>query len=233
MPPHALRDYALLADGERGAVVGPRGEIVWMCAPRWECDAVFASLVGGEGLYAVTPRARFVWGGYYEEGTLIWRSRWVTGEGLIECREALAFPGDPHRTVLLRRVIAGHSRARVQVRLDPRAEFGRKSLRSLRHGHGWWAGRLGDLYLRWSGDLSGARALRPAGDPSFCWIWPCPQERVLTWCLSYPTSRLSGSRRTLTPPGKRQKPPGCRTSRDWTASPLSVTPGMLTRCCGA
>ncbi len=62
MPPHALRDYALLADGERGAVVGPRGEIVWMCAPRWECDAVFASLVGGEGLYAVTPRARFVWG---------------------------------------------------------------------------------------------------------------------------------------------------------------------------
>jgi hypothetical protein len=33
MPPHALRDYALLADGERGAVVGPRGEIVWMCTP--------------------------------------------------------------------------------------------------------------------------------------------------------------------------------------------------------
>ena len=160
MPPHALRDYSLLADGERGAVVGPRGEIVWMCAPRWECDAVFASLVGGEGLYAVTPRARFVWGGYYEEGTLIWRNRWVTDEGLIECREALAFPGDLHRTVLLRRVLAGRSGARVRVRLDPRAEFGRKSLRSLRHGRGVWAGRLGDLYLRWSGDVSGARVLR-------------------------------------------------------------------------
>ena len=45
--PHALRDYALLADGERGAVVGPRGEIVWMCAPSWDSDAVFASLIGG------------------------------------------------------------------------------------------------------------------------------------------------------------------------------------------
>jgi hypothetical protein len=121
-------------------------------------------VVGGEGLYAVTPRARFVWGGCYEEGALIWRSRWVTGEGLIECREALAFPGDPHRAVLLRRVIAGHNRARVRVRLDPRAEFGRKSLRSLRHGDGWWAGRLGDLYLRWSDDLSGARALRAQPD---------------------------------------------------------------------
>ena len=26
LPPHVLRDYALLADGERGALVGPRGE---------------------------------------------------------------------------------------------------------------------------------------------------------------------------------------------------------------
>ena len=24
-PPHVLREYALLADGERGALVGPRG----------------------------------------------------------------------------------------------------------------------------------------------------------------------------------------------------------------
>jgi hypothetical protein len=38
------------------------------------------------------PESRFVWGGYYEEGSLIWRSRWVTDEGVIECREALAFP---------------------------------------------------------------------------------------------------------------------------------------------
>jgi hypothetical protein len=26
------REYALLADGERGAIVGPRGDIVWMCS---------------------------------------------------------------------------------------------------------------------------------------------------------------------------------------------------------
>lgn len=158
--PQALRDYALLGDGERGAVVGPHGEIVWMCVPRWESDAVFASLVGGEGVYAVTPKDRFVWGGYYEEGTLIWRSRWVTGEGVVECREALAFPGDPHRVVLLRSVIAGHNPARVRVRLDPRAEFGRRGLRSVRDGDGVLAGRAGDLYMRWSGEVRGAKVLR-------------------------------------------------------------------------
>jgi hypothetical protein len=164
VPPQALRDYALLGDGERGAVVGPRGEIVWMCAPRWESDAIFASLVGGEGVYAITPRARFVWGGYYEEGTLIWRSRWVTSEGVVECREALAFPGDPHRIVLLRSVIAGYDPARVRVRLDPRAEFGRRGLRSIRHGHGVLAGRAGDLYVRWSGAVDGVKVLRAGPD---------------------------------------------------------------------
>jgi alpha,alpha-trehalase len=158
--PHALRDYALLADGERAAVVGPRGDIVWMCAPRWDSDAVLAALVGGEGQYTVSPVARFVWGGYYEEGTLIWRSRWITDEGIVECREALALPGDPHCAVLLRSIIAGDRPARVRVSLDPRAEFGRKSLRAVRHGRGWWTGRLGELYLRWSGEVAGATVAR-------------------------------------------------------------------------
>ncbi|HYZ81867.1 MAG TPA: trehalase-like domain-containing protein, partial [Solirubrobacteraceae bacterium] len=75
--PHVLREYALIADGERGAVVGPRGDLCWMCFPRWHSDACFATLIGGDGTYAVTPLDRFVWGGYYEQG-LIWRNRWVT-----------------------------------------------------------------------------------------------------------------------------------------------------------
>jgi NAD(P)-dependent dehydrogenase (short-subunit alcohol dehydrogenase family) len=30
------REYALIADGERGAVLGPRGDVAWMCFPRWD-----------------------------------------------------------------------------------------------------------------------------------------------------------------------------------------------------
>jgi alpha,alpha-trehalase len=138
-PPHVLREYALLADGERGIVVGPYGEFCWMCAPRWDSDAVFASLIGGAGTYAVTPRDRFVWGGQYEPGSLIWRSRWVTSGGIIECREALAFPGEPGRAVVLRRIIAREGDARVRVVCDPRPGFG-----AHRPGEG------GGLYVRWS-----------------------------------------------------------------------------------
>ena len=165
--PHVLRDYALIADGERGAVVSPRGDIVWLCAPRWDCDAVFATLIGGAGVYAVTPAHTFVWGGYYEEGTLIWRSRWITVSGLTECREALAFPGDRERVVLLRRIIARDCPAEVEVTLDLRAGFGKHGLRTVKHhdqgGRDVWTGRAGDLHVRWSGEVSGARVRRAGG----------------------------------------------------------------------
>jgi len=160
--PHALRDYALLADGERGVLVGPRGDYVWMCFPRWHDDAVFASLIGGGGGYGVTPLERCVWGGYYEQGSLIWRSRWVTtGGSSIECREALALPARADRVVALRRVIAQHGRARVEVVLDPRGRFGRDSLGRLRlDDSGCWSGRIGSLYVGWSG---GAGATTDSG----------------------------------------------------------------------
>jgi alpha,alpha-trehalase len=63
--PTTLRQYALLADGERGALIGPRGDIAFLCAPRWHDDAVFAGLLGGRGGYAITPKdPRFTWGGH-------------------------------------------------------------------------------------------------------------------------------------------------------------------------
>jgi alpha,alpha-trehalase len=165
--PHVLRDYALIADGERGALVSPRGDIVWMCAPRWDSDAVFSALVGGEGVYAVTPAHTFVWGGYYEEGSLIWRSRWITASGATECRDALTFPGDPGRAVVLRQILARNGPAQLEVTLDLRAGFGQRGLRSVRRDdHGTWTGRAGDLYVRWSGDVAEAEVNRGAGQAS-------------------------------------------------------------------
>ena len=150
-PPHVLRDYALVADGERGALIGPRGDVAWMCVPRWDSDAVFATLIGGSGVYAIQPAdSRYVWGGYYEAGTLIWRSRWATTDGIVECREAMVFPGDPHRAVLLRRAEAIDCDCRIQVTLAPSAGYGGESLRDVRHADKSWTARTGDKYLRWT-----------------------------------------------------------------------------------
>jgi hypothetical protein len=142
----------MIADGERGILIGPRGEFVWMCMPRWDSDAIFSALIGGEGVYAITPVNRFVWGGHYESGSLIWRERSITQGSIIECRSAMAFPGDPHRAIVLRRLIAASSDAHVTVLLDPRPSFGAESLRRLhRDDRGVWTGEAGSLHVRWQG----------------------------------------------------------------------------------
>ncbi len=147
-----LRDFAFIADGERGAVVSPDGNIVWMCAPGWADDAVFSSLIGGGGGYSVTPVDRYTSGGQYEDGTLIWHSRWVTGSTILESAEALAVPADPHRVVLLRRIAALAARAVVEVVLEVQGGFGKRSMRQVRRQHdGCWTARTGDLRLRWTG----------------------------------------------------------------------------------
>lgn len=152
LSPHVLREYAILADGERGIVVGPRGDCCWLCLPRWDSPAVFTSLLGGGGAYVVSPdHLRFVWGGYYENGSLIWRSRWVSTDGIVESREALAFPGDPHTAVVLRRIRALDRPVRMRIALDVRAEFGAKDMRDLSLDDGVWTGRSGPLRFRWAG----------------------------------------------------------------------------------
>lgn len=158
LSPHVLRQYALLADGERGIVVGPRGDYCWLCLPGWDSPAVFSSLLGGPGVYTVAPdHPRFVWGGHYEHGSLIWRSRWVTTDGIVECREALAFPGDPHIAVVLRRIRALDQPARTRVALDIRSGFGADEMTELSCDDGVWAGRSGPHRFRWTGAGSAQR----------------------------------------------------------------------------
>jgi hypothetical protein len=152
-PPAPLREYALVADGERGALCGPHGEIVWLCAPRWHDDAVFAALIGGDGAYAVTPVTRSVWGGSYQPGTLIWQNRWATEDNeVVTCQDALALPAATDALVLLRRIVADTGNAHVRVQLDPRGHFGRdRMVAAGRDRAGVWNARLGELFLRWSG----------------------------------------------------------------------------------
>lgn len=179
-PPHVLREYALIADGERGALFGPQGDLAWMCAPSWDDAAVFAGLIGGGGVYSITPLDRFVWGGSYEPGSLIWRDRWVTNRGVVECREALAFPGDEHRVVILRRVVPVDRDVRLRVRLDVRAEYGRHAMRDVRRDErGRWLADTGDLRMRWSG----AEAAVPGEDGVLCMELTVPAGRCHDFVL--------------------------------------------------
>jgi alpha,alpha-trehalase len=127
-------------------LVGPRGDFAWMCFPQWDDDAVFASLVGGKETYVVVPAGRFVWGGYYEPGGLIWRNRWVTdGGATVESREALALPAQRERAVVLRRVLVREGESDIEVVLAPGGEVERDD-------NGIWRGRVGEAHFAWRAD---------------------------------------------------------------------------------
>jgi hypothetical protein len=127
---------------------------------------VFAGLLGGRGTYTVTPADPWhVWGGYYETGSLIWRSRWA-GSSRTECREALALPADPHRVVILRRIEAVDGPARVKVVLDVRARSGRSQM----------TGRPGAAQGRQAGTGTGRR---PGGAPWPTRYWPASATRCM------------------------------------------------------
>ncbi|WP_442803210.1 glycoside hydrolase family 15 protein [Streptomyces pseudogriseolus] len=159
--PWTLRDYALIADGERGALIDPRGGIAWLCAPAWHDGAVFNGLLGGPGRFRVRPADRWnVWGGYYEDGTLIRVSRWVTAAGIVSCRETLAVPADTGRVVLLRQIRAVRGAAVVDVDLDVRADYGRRPMTGMRQKGDTWTARSGALHVR----LAGAGQARPGPD---------------------------------------------------------------------
>ncbi|GAA1846862.1 glycoside hydrolase family 15 protein [Brevibacterium marinum] len=150
--PQVLREHALIADGERGGVIGPHGNILWMCVPRWHDEPVFATLIGGRGEYTVTPSDSWnVWGGSYRPGSLVWCQKWVTTESVIVCEDSLSYPTDVDTAVILRRIRAVSGTARVSVVLQPSSGFSGNVVSEATVDDGIWTGQVDDVRMRWQG----------------------------------------------------------------------------------
>ncbi|HEV8064083.1 MAG TPA: glycoside hydrolase family 15 protein [Acidimicrobiales bacterium] len=163
LPPGSLREFAFIGDGYRGALIGRHGEVAWLCFPEWSRPALFAGLLGSGGTYRVVVEERAVWGGCYEERSLIWRSSWVTALGRVESREALLYPGEEHRAVLLRRIEALGGPADVTVILEPAADYGRRSLGAWKKQGDHWLAGDGQQSVRWSGAAGARRSVGELG----------------------------------------------------------------------
>jgi hypothetical protein len=143
-----IRDFAFIADGNRGALIGPNGDVAWMCFPEWPDPAVFASLLDSGGVFRISPTDHFVTGGHYEDGSLIWHSRWVTHEATLESRDALAYPSTPERAILLRRVRAIEGAGEMVVEFAPASDYGRRALKGWRRSGKVFRAHDGEFGIR-------------------------------------------------------------------------------------
>src|SRR6187397_2359310 len=102
-----IEDYALIGDRGTAALVGRDGSIDWLCLPRFDSPACFASLLGADvhGRWVVAPadpmtriRRR------YQPGTLVLETEFTTDTGVVRLVDHMP-PREIHPRVV--RIVEG------------------------------------------------------------------------------------------------------------------------------
>ena len=104
-------DFALIGNGKYQALIDARGEIVWLCWPRFDSEPVFASLIGGQGRCAI-------------ETDLGAKQEYVSDTNIVRTQFGEAFevldyaPPEQLALVRLLRPLSGAPRVRVVIEGD-------------------------------------------------------------------------------------------------------------------
>ena len=121
-----IEDYGLIGDTETAALVGSNGSIDWLCAPRFDSPAFFATLLGTDknGHWQIAPAGETRrTERRYRPGTLVLETDFETADGLVRLVDCMTM-GAGHNDVV--RIVEGlRGRVPMQMRLNPRFDYGR------------------------------------------------------------------------------------------------------------
>ena len=112
-----IEDYALIGDTQTAALVGRNGSIDWLCLPRFDSGACFASLLGDRqhGCWRVSPDAEVRrTRRHYRQSTLILETEFETDDGVVRLVDFMP-PCKGHPVVV--RIVEGLS-GQVRMRMD-------------------------------------------------------------------------------------------------------------------
>jgi len=121
-----IEDYALIGDTHTVALVGTNGSIDWLCLPRFDAPACFASLLGtgDNGFWQIAPRDEVV--GIrrrYRGPTLVLETEVETARGAARLVDCMPPHGSHPRIV---RVVEGvQGEIAMRMRFTPRFDYGR------------------------------------------------------------------------------------------------------------
>ena len=119
-----VSDYALIGSGETAALVSRDGSIDWMCAPRFDSPACFASLIGSpeNGRWLLRPAAAHKSTRRYRPNTLILETRFSTASGAVLVTDFM--PVKTSDQLLIRIVRGLRGRVSMQTELVIRCDYG-------------------------------------------------------------------------------------------------------------
>jgi GH15 family glucan-1,4-alpha-glucosidase len=121
-----IEDYALIGDTHTAALVGSDGSIDWLCLPRFDSGACFASLLGTpeHGRWLLAPATD----GYrisrrYRPGTLVLETEFTTDTGTVRIVDCMPPRHDLPQVVRLVEGVRG--RVTMRMELVVRFDYGR------------------------------------------------------------------------------------------------------------
>src|SRR5499427_9105496 len=120
--PLAIEDYALIGDCRTAALVGRNGSIDWLCLPRFDSNACFATLLGtfehGRWrIWPADPKARV--SRAYRGDTMVLETVFETADGRVTLIDFMPI-GQPNSSVI--RLVKGQ-RGKVAMRLHLTLRF--------------------------------------------------------------------------------------------------------------
>jgi GH15 family glucan-1,4-alpha-glucosidase len=120
-----IEDLALIGDTQTAALVDREGSIDWLCLPRFDSAACFASLLGTQehGRFRLAPATdRYDVERRYRSGTLILETDFHTGDGDVRVIDLM--PIRTERPTVIRVVHGLRGRVRMELDLAIRFDYG-------------------------------------------------------------------------------------------------------------
>jgi len=126
--PKPIEAYALIGDLHTAALVGNDGSIDWLCLPRFDGAACFASLLGrpdnGRWLLAPKSHAETV-RRRYREGTLILETEFRTSDGIVAVIDFMPHSKVDERTDVIRLVEGRAGSVPMHTEIVLRFDYGK------------------------------------------------------------------------------------------------------------
>src|SRR5262245_23321744 len=141
-PQPPIHELALVGDCRSGALVDCGGDVVWLCWPRLDSEALFAALVdgGGRGHWRIRPEGDWRVERRYLPETNVLETRFLRGDAEVQLIDLMTVASESEQRrmtlpehELLRRVECVRGQAPIELSLVLAPSFGRERPRV--HAH--------------------------------------------------------------------------------------------------